>query len=142
MIVTRHAVARSTRDATRGGFTLMEVLVVAAILVILAGTGTIVLFRYLEDARVSTAKLGVKNLETAVEGYKLSHGGQLPPNLEVLTQAEAGRPAYIDVEGLKDPWQNLYIYEPNTTHPQTGKPLIYSGGPDGASKISNWDPTQ
>jgi len=141
MIVARHAVVRATRDTTRPGFTLMEVLVVAAILVILAGTGTIVLFRYLEDARVQTAKLGVKNLETAVEGYKLSHGGQLPANLTVLTQAEAGRPAYIEEDGLKDPWGNPYGYEPQNTHPQTGKPLIFSGGVDGNTKITNWTTT-
>jgi general secretion pathway protein G len=138
MIVARHAVIRGRRDTTRAGFTLMEVLVVAAILVILAGTGTIVLFRYLEDAKVNAAQLGVKNIETGVLGYKMSHAGQLPPNLEVLLVAEGGRPAYMEQAGLVDPWGNPYVYEPQNLHPQTGKPHIFSRGPDGTSQISNW----
>jgi general secretion pathway protein G len=138
MIVARHAVVRSTRDTTRAGFTLMEVLVVAAILVILAGTGTIVLFRYLEDAKVSAAELGVKNLETAVMGYKMSHQGTLPPNLDALLVAEGGRPAYIERDGLVDPWGQPYVYEPQNLNPQSLKPHIYSKGPDGANQISNW----
>jgi general secretion pathway protein G len=138
MIVARHALVRGRRDATRSGFTLMEVLVVAAILVILAGTGTIILFRYLEDARVDAAKLGVKSLETGVQGYQMSHNQQLPPNLEALTVAEGGRPAYIGTEGLIDPWGQPYIYEPQNLHPQTRKPHIYSKGPDGNNVIDNW----
>src|SRR5262245_56927209 len=132
MIVARHALVRSPRHTTRTGFTLMEVLVVAAILVILAGTGTIILFRYLEDVKVNAAKVGVKNLETAIEGYKLSHG-QYPASLEAVATAEPGRLAYIEVDGLKDPWGNVYNYEPQTLNPQSGKPLIWSGGPDWAS---------
>jgi general secretion pathway protein G len=140
MILTRHAVARGTRDTTRAGFTLMEVLVVAAILVILAGTGTIILFRYLEDARVDAAKVRIKNVETALEGYKMSHGSY-PGDLTALTVSEGGRGAYLETNGLLDPWEHEFVYEPQNLNPQTRKPRVYSQGPnpgDASSIIANW----
>ena len=47
---------RETRAAARAAFTLMEMLVVVAILVVLAGAGGVIYMRYLEDARRDTAK--------------------------------------------------------------------------------------
>ena len=50
--------ARRNRVTRRAAFTLLEVLVVVAILVILAGVGVVATTRYLEDARKSRAQLG------------------------------------------------------------------------------------
>jgi general secretion pathway protein G len=137
MIVTRHAAARSTRVAARRGFTLMEVMVVAAILVILAGVGSVALFRYLDEAKESTARLGIAKIETAVMSYKTTKG-EFPPNLQVLCQAEGGKPAFLEEKDILDPWNNPFVYEPSNTS-ATGKPLISVAAPPSGVPITNRD---
>jgi len=130
---------RDLKRSPRVGFTLMEVLVVVAILVVLASIG-IVVFRYLDDANEKVARLGIKNIQTAVEAYKLSHGSY-PQTLQELTMPEGGKAAYLEDQALIDPWQRPYGYDPNTHHPKTGKPLIYSQGANPgnqAGMIRNW----
>ncbi len=126
--------------AARSAFTLMEVLVVVAILVVLAGAGAYVYTGYLDKAREDTARMGVSELEKAVEAYKVAYG-DYPTDLTILTQAIEGRPAALQERALLDPWQRPYVYEPGTRHPQTGRPRIYSQGPnpgDASKVISNW----
>lgn len=53
----------------RAGFTLLEVLVVVAILVILAGVASISVFRYLEDAKVGRAKNDMLAIKKAYETF-------------------------------------------------------------------------
>src|SRR5436305_12104219 len=103
-------IARARRAAGRGGFTLLEVMLVVAILVILAGTGGVVYFRYMDEAKNGTAKMGVHSLETAVNAYYFKNG-DYPPNLQVLAQRQAdGSPAYLEVSALLDPWGRPYNY--------------------------------
>jgi general secretion pathway protein G len=131
-----------TRNRTRRtAFTLMEVLVVVAILVVLAGIGVVV-FRYLDDSKERIAKVQIKTLQSVIESFKITDAsGDFPPNLEVLTQPLDGKPALLDAEKLTDPWQRPYQYDPNTRNPNTGIPLIYSQGQnpgDAARYIRNW----
>jgi general secretion pathway protein G len=126
------------RRSRRAAFTLMEVLVVVAILVVLAGIGVMV-FRYLDESKEKVALVGIKNLETAVNAYKLSHGNY-PDSLAVLAQPSDGKAAYIEEKAMYDPWNKPYVYEPGTTNPRTGIPLIYSQGanPGSSPPIRNW----
>jgi general secretion pathway protein G len=139
-MILRPTLLRSARRAARRAFTLMEVLVVVAIIFILASVSTVVVFRYLDESRERIAKSGVKTLETAVNAYKITHG-DYPPNLQVLTVASDGKPAPLAAEALIDPWQREYVYEPQNINPNTAVPRIYSlganpGNPQGV--ISNW----
>jgi general secretion pathway protein G len=137
MIVARHTAVRSSRAAKRAGFTLMEVMVVAAILVILAGVGSVALFRYLEDAKENTARVQIATVEKAVLSYQNSHGGQFPPTLEVLCAVEGGKSAYLEEKDIHDPWGNVFGYSPQERSP-TGKPKIYVAQPPSGTPISNW----
>lgn len=134
MRVRSHVVARSA-------FSLMEVLVVMAILIVLTGTGAVVYIRYLENAKIDRARIDLKSLTDAVSIYKVQQG-DYPPSLEALTQRTAdGGTAYLEGEILFDPWGRRYVYERENRHPTTGKPHIYSEGPnpgDPNSRISNW----
>lgn len=62
------------RASRRAAFTLLEVLVVVAILVILAGVASISIFRYMEDAKVGRAKADMQALEKAVKTYYTQNG--------------------------------------------------------------------
>ena len=134
MLLQRREHKRSLRTA----FTLMEVLVVVAIIVVLAGIGVGV-FRYLDDSKEKIAKAGIQVVETAVSQYKLNNG-DFPDNLNVLTVPENGKAAYLEDKDLYDPWGHPYQYDHNQRS-KTGKPLIYSQGAspgNPAGQIRNW----
>jgi len=122
----------------RHAFTLMEVLVVVAILVVLAGIGVMV-FRYLDESKEKIAKMGIKNLETAVTAYKLTHGNY-PESLQELTMPTDGKAAYLEEKSLFDPWNHPYVYDPSQLNPRTAMPLIMSQGanPGASQPIRNW----
>lgn len=125
----------------RAAFTLMEIIVVVAIILILAGAGAVVLPRFLSDANVGRAKTDIKSLETAVMAYQAKSGGRLPDTLDQLAEIQQdGGPAYIEASLLTDPWGNRYHYDRGTVHPKTQKPLISSQGPPGQNVlIRNWN---
>jgi general secretion pathway protein G len=124
----------------RAAFTLMEMLVVVAILVVLAGAAVPIYLNYLDNAKRDRAKVDVKTLQQAVEAYKTEHG-QYPQNLQILTQPDQalGSFATLEQSALLDPWGNPYMFDPSTLHPQTGRAKIWSQGPPGRNMmISNW----
>jgi general secretion pathway protein G len=130
---------RDHNRSARTGFTLMEVLVVVAILVVLAGIGVGV-FAYLESSKENACKLQIKNLETAVNNYKLQHGS-FPDSLQVLTVPNEGKPAFLKRKDLNDPWNRPFQYDPSKLSP-TGEPLISSQGanPGTSPPIQSWQP--
>ncbi len=135
MIVTQRTHLQR-RAGRRSGFTLMEVMVVAAILVILAGVGSIALFSYLETAREKAAAITIHKIEEAASDYKVNHG-QFPENLQVLAQREGTKPAKLEETDLLDPWGNPWVYEPQTLS-LTGRPRISVANPPSGTPIANW----
>jgi general secretion pathway protein G len=136
-------VLQRDQQVKRAAFTLMEIIVVVAIILILAGAGALVLPRFLADANVNKAKLDVKTLEQAVSAYQTDHFGAYPDSIEILAQRDqqTNKPAYIKDSLLVDPWGRRYVLDVNTKHPQTDIPLIYSEGAPGTNvPIRNWDP--
>jgi general secretion pathway protein G len=129
---------RNRRPRRRRGFTLMEVLLVLAILVILGSMVTVGFFKIKQNADKDSAKAQIKLLESGVDMYTLAIG--TPPStqqgLESLLAAPSDiknpakwRGPYLNKEQLPmDPWGNPYQYE------QTGEDFrIWSNGPDGNS---------
>src|SRR6516225_11414711 len=121
---------RQRREATRSAFTLMEMLVVVAILVVLAGAAVPIYMRYLDETKITTARLNCKTIAETLETYKLKMG-DYPANLEVLIQVQQdGTPPYFAREALMDPWQHEYQYAPQGQHNAAlGKPDVWSQGP-------------
>jgi general secretion pathway protein G len=125
------------RQGARRAFTLMEVLVVVAIIVVLAGVAT-VSFRYLTDTKNDIAKVKIKKIEDAASQYKLKYG-DYPDSIAILGEPIEGSEAYLSDEDIKDPWGNPYVIDKTQLHPKTRKPKIYSQGEPGKSHpISNW----
>jgi general secretion pathway protein G len=106
MLLTTVRDARRSATATRrAAFTLLEVLIVVAILVILASAASIALFRYLEDAKVGRAKTDMRVIELAYKKY-YAEKGTWPENIQqIAPQLEQ------DQAGLIDPWGGIYHVE-------------------------------
>lgn len=128
-------IVRSSRAVSRAGFTLMEVLVVVAILVILAGTGGVIYMQFQKDAYKDVARTQVETLTKAAQSYAVKHGSEYPASLAALVQE-----GYLEEKALIDPWNHEYHYQYPGTHNQArGKPDIWSDGPnDGSGMIGNW----
>ena len=119
----------------RQGFTLLEVLLVVAILVILASIMTVVIVNIQSNSMENQALLQIENLETALTAYRLDTG-TYPENLEILTlpKSQAVHPKakrrYMEEIPL-DPWGRQYSYELFQNEDNEMQPLITSAGPDG-----------
>lgn len=130
------------------GYTLVELLVVLAILGLLAAIATPQVIKYLDHARVSTAKTEIENLSTALDLFKFDVG-RYPSTQEGLTAlvsappgTEAWNGPYIKRNSnLIDPWGHPFHYRAPGQH---GEFDIYSGGPEGHDDvgghpaIANW----
>lgn len=126
---------RTRRRVVRQAFTLMEMMIVVAIIVMLAGIAAYSYLSSLESARENTAKLQITHLQEAVMRYNVDNGS-FPDSLQVLTQPQEGRHADLEAKDLNDPWNKPYTYEPSNLSP-TGVPRISTTSPGGKA-ISNW----
>lgn len=124
----------------RAAFTLMEMLVVVAIIVALAGIGGFFLIGALSGGQKDIAGTQVKALTTACEMYQIKHN-TLPPTLRTLLQKdELGGPYLKSADSLRDPWGKEYVYEQQGTKNNGIQPDIYTTAPDG-TVIGNWPKT-
>jgi general secretion pathway protein G len=130
----------------RRGFTLMEVLLVLAILVILGATAVGVFSGIQRSSNINTAQIQVDAIDSASERYNVTVG-TYPNSIEDLyTMPQGVNPGkwagpYLEDVPL-DPWQNNYDFVNPGQQNTVGKPDIWSYGPDGQSgtedDIGNW----
>ncbi len=112
MILQNHA-AR-VRQSRRGAFTLMEMLVVVAIIVALAGVGGVFLIGQLNESKVSTAKMKARNISKAIDIFQVDNG-EYPHQLDQLLQKHPVTmkgPYLQSVDDLLDPWGRPFNYDP------------------------------
>ena len=121
------------RATRRAAFTLLEILVVVAIVVILAGVGVVATTSYLENAKKSKAQLGCKGLAGACEAYYLnpSSGGQYPQSLQDLINPGFGGSLLKNgQQDLMDPWNKMYTYELRTLSDGAQVPFVHTRSSD------------
>jgi len=120
----------------RAAFTLMEMLVVVAILLILVGAAVPIYLAYRDDAQIDRSRADVKMIGDACSNYNARYG-RYPNSLEELVQPPSGGRSYFTEDHLMDPWGKPYNYDPNSTRPGTGEPLVSTQAPNG-QEIRNW----
>jgi general secretion pathway protein G len=129
----------SQRAARRAAFTLMEMMVVVAIIVALAGVGIFYMAGQADEGNKARVKANIKSLTDACVIYKAQHNGQFPQSLADLTQKDQdGFGPYIEREGIFDPWGREYTYDPSGQQNQTMKPDITCTMPGGLGTVVNW----
>jgi len=106
------------QNATRhAGFTLLELLVVVAIIGLLVGYVAPRYFGQVSKYEVATAKAQIDALDKAIEQYRLDtgHYPSTEAGLAALVTKPANEPkwngAYLKKAVPLDPWNNAYVYK-------------------------------
>ncbi|HEX5727113.1 MAG TPA: type II secretion system major pseudopilin GspG [Longimicrobiaceae bacterium] len=113
----------------RGGFTLVEILVVIIVIAVLATLVAPNVFRHVGRAKDTTARAQIELLASAIEAYRLDNDAYptTEQGLAALRQAPAVEPRardwrgpYLRREVPVDPWGRPYLYRsPGTVNPET-----------------------
>ena len=113
--------------AARRGFTLVELLVVVAIIGILGTIAIQNVVEHLKKANVTAAEATVKSVSESVTAYYIKNK-KMPSSLAQLTEGNDDDPPILEGgdKAINDPWDNELRYE------QKGKRfVVISAGPDG-----------
>ncbi|MCA9546094.1 MAG: type II secretion system major pseudopilin GspG [Myxococcales bacterium] len=128
-IARRHLAAQARRG--QRGMTLLEIMIVIAILGLLASVIVVAVMNQFDNAKVNTTRIQVKSIEQALHQYNVQVGEY--PNqgegLRALTTPPDGlKPFLKDVP--KDAWGNEYMYF-TPARKGAGPFEVVSKGPDG-----------
>lgn len=112
------------RRATRSrGFSLLELMIVIAIIGLLAGLVSLRLWHTVDDGRRAAAQVEIRTLSDAIGIYRLKTG-TFPASLAALAQPGVpGFPRGIVEQVKPDPW---------------GRPYHYAVQPDGDFLLCSW----
>lgn len=141
---------RSRRTRSRTGFTLMEVLLVLAILVILGSLAAVSFRGVMGDADVKAAASQIGLFRPAIDTYEMEFRHYpttlqslvtAPPDVDQTKWQRVIAPMYTSGTIPKDPWGREYKIAAPGTHNINGYD-IWSAGPDGvdgnADDVGNW----
>lgn len=130
--------SRSLYFRKRRGFTLMEIIIVIALIALIVGAGFSNLGGIFSDNQKKIAETDIQALETPLFAYQVKHGA--------YPTTEEGLQAVVDSGELKklpeDPWKRPFGYRFPGEKNKGGYDL-WSLGPDGIESeddITNWAP--
>ena len=111
--MTRHRQLRpfSPGPASRAGFTLIEIMVVIAIIGLLATIIAPNVVRHFKEAQVTATKAKMTTVKQMLDEYKMKHT-KLPDSLDVLLEPDEKNlgDAYLEQENIQDAWGNPFQY--------------------------------
>jgi len=108
------------------GFTLVELMVVLAIIGILTSIVTVNVFKAKDGASITAAKVSLESIRTSINMYQMNNQ-QYPKTLQELVDKK------LIKNKLQDPWGEKFIYVPiySDSGSSIVKYVLYSSGPDG-----------
>lgn len=118
------------------GMTLIEIMVVVAIISLLMGTVGVVAFRRYQKAKLTNAKQIIANVQQALGHYRLESNEDCPSDVKDLYTKK-----YLSKEP-RDPWGEDLVFKCPGEHDTEGAD-IFSKGPDKQEgtddDIVSWD---
>lgn len=122
--------SRRARGNAPKGMTLLEIMIVIAILGLIASVVVVAVMNNFERAKANTAKLKIGEIQKALDLYKIEANDypDQSEGLKALTSPPGGGPPYMkDVP--KDPWGQEFVYFNPARGGSNGVEVI-SKGPD------------
>ena len=116
--------AKAAAKGAARGFTLLEIMVVIAIIGMLATAVSVGVMSYMKKAKVKTCKIQLNTLAQAINQYYLDEN-DYPSSLDDLTK---GKDALVKEKQLKDPWGQDFVY--NSSGSGDSDFTLCSKGPD------------
>jgi general secretion pathway protein G len=114
----------------RAAFTLMEMMLVLAIIALLIAIGAVTLGEVDENAKFTAAEAQMSTLRAAISQYKTLNR-TLPGNLDALVTPPGNarvKRKLVKEEAIMDPWNNKYVLRSPGKNGESYD--IYSIGPD------------
>ncbi len=113
------------------GFTLVELMVVLAIIGILTSIVAVNVFKQKGKASVKSAEISLKAIEQQLGMYQ-ANANQYPKTLQELVNKG-------DLTSIKDPWGINFYYTPiySDDGSRVAKYILFSSGPDGSKDTSD-----
>jgi general secretion pathway protein G len=122
------------RRARRAGFSLLELMLVLAIIGVLTAVAAWNIVGMGERAKIRATKASMSIIESAIKAYHLEQS-TYPANFDVLVTGK-----FLEGDKVKDGFGNKFYYQP-TNAPEKPFDLV-SAGPDGkmatADDIDLW----
>ncbi len=135
------------RKQSRGGFTLVEILLVLVILTTLAAIVVPKFSNRSKQAKETATLTQISTFEVALDAFEIDNGyypdssSGLEDLMEKPSEADNWQGPYMKREVVSDPWGEPYYYEYPGKHNKDGYDL-WSTGPDrragGDDDIVNW----
>ena len=128
--------------SSRKGMSLVEIMVVIAIIGVLMTVIAVNVLGYLDDANVDATKIQIKKMEESLLVYAAKHKGKFPTTGEGLAAVKKYLP---DGEVPVDQWDNAFLYFSPGTHGDHAYEIISlgkdgkEGGTEAAADITSYN---
>jgi len=130
----RRSLIARRRLARQRGMTLLEIMIVIAILGLLASVIVVAVMNQFDNAKIGTAKLKLSELEKALQLYSVQVG-EYPSQSEglrsLLSPPDGSKPFLKEKNVPKDPWGAEYLYFNPARNGGANPYEVVSKGPDG-----------
>jgi len=133
-LLPQYPPVRADRAANRAlslaAFTLMEMMVVVAIIIILIGISVPLVINYWNNSKIDATRAKIQSIQNAAQTFQMKNG-RWPQSVQELTVKDqyGNEPVLRDPQDITDSWGNPIVIDP--AQGDQARPLIYSQGPNG-----------